>query len=125
VLYHLREPVAGLDLMCRSADRLLLWTHYYDHDIIQARPDLSVKFPTSTTEQFGGHEYTLYRQEYQHSLEYRGFCGGSAASSAWLSRADILAALDRFGFDVLEISEEQPEHPHGPCFCVAAQRRSA
>ncbi|MCW2541504.1 MAG: hypothetical protein JWN95_3229 [Frankiales bacterium] len=124
VLYHFLNPVAALDLMTRASDRLLLWTMYYDEDYIRSREDLSVKFPKATAMEYDGYAHTLYRQEYQQSLDYKGFCGGSAASSAWMTRSDILGALDHFGFDVVDIAFEEQNHKgNGPCFCVAAKRR--
>lgn len=123
VLYHFLNPVAALDLMTRSSDRLLLWTMYYDEDYIRSREDLSVKFPTSTRMTYDGFEHTLYRQEYQQALDYQGFCGGSAASSAWMTREDILDAVEHFGFEVVDIGFEEQNHKgNGPCFCIAAKR---
>jgi hypothetical protein len=123
VLYHLRDPVGGLDLMTRASDRLLLWTHYYDDEIARSRPDLSVRFSKSAEAVYDGFTYTPYRQEYQRALESKEFCGGSASTSAWLTRADILSALDHFGFDVADINFDEANGPNGPSFCVAAKRR--
>jgi hypothetical protein len=120
----LLNPVAALDLMTRAADRLLLWTMYYDHDYIGSREDLAVKFPSSTPMEYAGFKHTLYRQEYQTALNFRGFCGGSGDSSAWMTRDDILGALHHFGFDVVDIGFEEQNHKNnGPCICVAARRR--
>jgi hypothetical protein len=124
VLYHLVNPVAALDRMTRSSDRLLLWTMYFDEDYIRSRDDLSVKFPKATEMEYEGFKHTLYRQEYQQALNYKGFCGGSAVSSAWMTRADILGALDHFGFEVVDIGFEEQNHKgNGPCICIAAKRR--
>lgn len=124
VLYHFQNPVAALDLMTRASDRLLLWTMYYDEGYIRSREDLSVKFPTTTPMEYAGFRHILYRQEYQQALQYKGFCGGSAPSSAWMTRDDILRALDHFGFDVLDIGFEEQNHKgNGPCLCLAARRR--
>jgi hypothetical protein len=124
ILYHLQDPVAALDLMTRVSDRLVLWTMYMDEPYVRSRPDLSVKFPGSTEADYDGFAYRIYRQEYQHALDYRGFCGGSAASSAWLTRADILRAVEHFGFEVVDIGHEEQDHKgNGACFCIAARRR--
>jgi SAM-dependent methyltransferase len=124
ILYHFRNPVAALDLMTRISDRLLLWTMYFDEEYIRSRPDLSAKFTDATPAEYAGYRHTLYRQEYRESLDFRGFCGGSAADSAWMTRADVLGALDHFGFDVLGIDFEEQNHKgNGPCFCIAARRR--
>lgn len=124
VLYHFADPVAALDHMTRSSDRLLLWTMYYDEAYIRSREDLSVKFPSSVESEHRGFRHTLHRQEYQAALDHRGFCGGSAASSSWMTRDDILGAIDHLGFEVLEIGFEEQNHKNnGPCFCLAARRR--
>jgi hypothetical protein len=39
-----------------------------------------------------------------------------------MSRADILAGLEHFGFDEIRVAFEEPEWPHGPCFALAALR---
>lgn len=125
VLYHFADPVAALDLMTRSSDRLVLWTMYYDEAAIRGKEDLSVKFPSATTSVHDGFTHTLYRQEYQGALQHKGFCGGAAASSAWMTRADILAALDHLGFEVVGTGFEELDHKgNGPCICIAARRRS-
>jgi hypothetical protein len=124
VLYHLLNPVAALDVMTRSSDRLLLWTMYYDEEYIRSREDLSVKFPASTPMEYAGYRHMLYRQEYRQALDFKGFCGGSAATSAWMTRADILGALEHFGFEVVDIGFEEQNHKNnGPCICIAAKRR--
>jgi SAM-dependent methyltransferase len=125
VLYHLRDPVAGLHLMCRASDRLLLWTHYYDPAYMATRSDLAQKFPSAIPSEYEGFKHTLYRQEYQDSLSFTGFCGGLAESSSWMTRDDILRALDHFGFGVAAVNFEEQNHKgNGPCFCVAATRLS-
>ena len=97
---------------------------YYDDEYIHSREELSVKFPGATAMEYDGFHHTLYRQEYQQALDFKGFCGGSAASSAWMTRADILGALDHFGFDVVDhrLRGAEPQG-NGPCICIAAQRR--
>jgi len=122
ILYHLLDPVAGLDLITRASDRLLLWTMYYDEEKIASQPELAVKFVDPVPSTYKGFAHRLYRQEYNQALEFRGFCGGSAPTSAWMTRADILGALDHFGLDVVGISFEG-ETTNGPCFAVAARRR--
>ncbi len=122
ILYHLLDPVAALDLFSRASDRLLLWTMYYDEDKISARAEVAVKFTSTRQNRYHGFDHVLHQQDYQQATLFKGFCGGSAASSAWLTRADILAAVDHFGFDVVGVAFEG-ETSNGPCFAVAARRR--
>lgn len=126
VLYHLLDPVRALQLLTRATDRLLLWTMYYDADVVAESEVLTAKFTGRTEQERAGFRHTLYRQEYQGSLAHRGFCGGSAATSAWLSRADILGALEHFGFEVVDTAFERRDHEGlGSSFCVAARRRDS
>jgi len=125
ILYHLKDPVAALDLMSRVSDRLILWTMYYDGRYIATGPDLAPKFPGGTSAVHNGFEHTLWRQEYQGALDDRGFRGGSAAHSAWMSRGDLFRAVDHVGFDVIDVGFEEQNHKgNGPCICIAARRRS-
>ena len=126
VLYHLSDPVTALGLMRRASDRLILWTHYYNPEIVESRPDLAAKFPGATVLERLGFRHTLYRQEYQAALDRPGFAGGHAETSAWMSRDDVLGALDHVGFDVVAIGHEERDHKgQGSCFCIAAHGRPA
>lgn len=122
VLYHMRDPVELLALLAAKCDRLFLWTHYYDAQVLQGKPHLAPKFPSATASEQRGFRHTLHRYEYRASLEWKGFCGGSAEFSHWLSREDILSCLRHFGFTDLRIGFDHPDHPNGPAFCVAAIR---
>jgi hypothetical protein len=122
VLYHLREPAAALALMSRAADRLLLWTHYYDEAAIQDRPDIAAKFGPSRTTEVEGLEVVEHYYDYGAALGWNGFSGGSAAYSNWLSRDDILSCLHHFGFTKIDITDDTTEHPNGPAFTVLARR---
>lgn len=122
VLYHMRNPVELIDLACHVADKVYLWTHYYDRPTILANPTLTPKFPSNSESEYKGQKYTLYRYEYQAALNSKGFCGGSAPYSAWLAKNDILNSLRRFGFNNVEIAFDDLHHIHGPSFAVAAMR---
>lgn len=122
VLYHMRSPAELIALVARASDRVLLWTHYYDEERIQAQPHLAPRFTGRAPAVYLGFQHTLYRQEYQQSLDWSGFCGGSAPFSHWMSRDDTLACLRYFGFDDLHVSFGALEHYGGPSFAVAAIR---
>jgi SAM-dependent methyltransferase len=119
VLYHMRDPVGLLSLLSRHTNRVYIWTHYYDHEILQASP-LSPRYKVHTQAETEGFRYTLHRQDYMQSLSLASFSGGSAAHSHWLSRADLLNALEHFGFRDIRIANEDVNHPHGPCFDLVA-----
>jgi hypothetical protein len=121
VLYHMREPVELLALLARHTDRLNMWTHYYD-DGIQSNIHLRHKFPSRTPAEVEGFRHSLFRQEYQVSLNHPGYCGGSEEYSNWLNRADLLSCLSYFGFQDIQIDHEVPDHPNGPCFAIVATK---
>ena len=123
VLYHMLNPLELLALLSKTVDKLFVWTHYYDKDIIQANSALSRRFRRSQRCVFDGLEIQGHRQEYQAALEWTGFCGGSAATSVWLSREDIIRSTERFGLRISDIAFEEPMHPNGPCFAFVAERR--
>lgn len=122
VLYHMRNPVETIALMAAVADQLYLWTHVYDAEIIHASRRRN-RYRRSVPASYRGFKHTLHHFDYARSLSGKGFCGGSAAYSNWLSRADLLAALDRFGWEVGEIAFDTPEHLHGPALALVASRR--
>jgi hypothetical protein len=123
VLYHMLSPVETIALMGDVADHLFLWTHVYDGEIIRASELLSPRFKTSVPSSYEGFEHTLHRFDYAGALSGKGFCGGSAVYSNWLSRTDLFAALDRFGWEVGEVAFDTPDHPHGPALALVASRR--
>lgn len=122
VLYHMRNPVELLSLLARVTDRLYLWTHYYDHEIISRAPHLKPKFPGATETEVAGYRHRLHRQEYQTALNWQGYCGGTAEHSHWLEKEAILGALRHFGFTDIRLSFEAPDHPNGPACAVVALR---
>jgi len=123
VLYHMTNPVELLALLANHCTQyIFLWTHYYDHEIIAADPNLIHKFSDPISAEYSGFSHQLYRQEYKTALGWSGFCGGNAPISYWMTRKDILNCLRYFGFDDLRINFEQPNHPNGPSLAITAIR---
>ena len=114
VLYHSKDPVQLLyDISC-SASALILWTHYYDENIMHDKKDLNKKFTRSETRIFADVEYNLHHYEYGEALRWTGFCGGSSSSSYWLQKDELKSFLTLFGFKELLLEEFNPSHPNGP-----------
>lgn len=122
VLYHMRNPVETIALTAKVATKLFLWTHVYDKDVITSSELLAPRFPSHEPATHQGFAHTLYRFEYAEALHRNGFCGGSAPFSNWLTRADLLAALEHFGWTVTNIGFDTPDHPHGPALALTATR---
>ncbi len=123
VLYHMQKPAELIALLTnRCTQYIFLWTHYYDHEIISADPNLSHKFSEPIQGEYQGFKHQLYRQEYKTALGWSGFCGGNAPISYWMTRQDILDCLRYFGFNDLRINYDHPNHPNGPSFAITAIR---
>lgn len=122
VLYHMRAPVETLALISKVTTRLFLWTHYYDADIVNASDLLRPRFSTHEKTEQTGFPHTLHRFNYESALQLKGFCGGNAEHSNWLSRADLFGALSHLGWHVDDIGFEAPDHPHGPALALIATR---
>jgi SAM-dependent methyltransferase len=125
VLYHLRNPVEMLELVGKVASRLFLWTHVYDEDVVRACALLAPRFSGHEGATYAGFRHTLHRFNYESALRLKGFCGGSAQYSNWLSRDDLFAALGHCGWRVEAVGFDQPDHPHGPALAVVARREDA
>ena len=121
VLYHQQDPVTLLELATQVSDRLFVWTHYYDTDVIDRRQEIAAKFATASENSTSGFRHTLYRYEYGEALDWQGFCGGLASWTTWMNKSDIVGALEHFGFEVVGTLDD-PDHPNGPAFCFAARR---
>lgn len=124
VLYHMVDPVGLLLSLTKISSSIGLWTHYFDRDVLFGRDDLKGKFAFSPRIQTTprGRQVELYDQAYLGALDWRGFCGGSAPGSLWMSRQDILGILEDEGFTT-EIGFDHRDHQNGPAFCVFAHRR--
>jgi hypothetical protein len=123
VLYHMSEPIDLIARLASTCDAVYLWTHYYDHERIAANRRLDGHFHHEEQQaEFAGFRHSRWRQRYLVGGFWRGFCGGPAAFSHWLSRDGILGALRHFGFDDVRVGCDEPDHFNGPSFGIVARR---
>jgi hypothetical protein len=123
VLYHMQNPAELLALLAkRCTGDLFLWTHYFDRALIEAHTKTGHKYSESRDHNYLGFQHTLHVHQYQRALDQKSFCGGNAPTSCWMSKADILRALEYFGFTGVRILGEQPDHQNGPAFELVARR---
>jgi len=122
VLYHMLEPMQTLRYLSRMSDRLFLWTHYYDHDVVKANAELARKFGRLRTERHDDFSYETVDYSYKEALKWIGFTGGTQEGSRWLTRAAIVDFLHTSGYAKIDVNFEQRDHPHGPAFALCAQR---
>jgi hypothetical protein len=122
VLYHMLEPLVLLHYVAKVSEKMYLWTHYYDHDLISAQQNLAHKFKPQESIEYEGAYYEQAEQYYKDALEWSGFCGGPKPTSRWLTRESLLRALQDFGFRHIETAFEQPDHPNGPALALCAMK---
>jgi hypothetical protein len=123
VLNHLRKPAELLRLLAQTTDRLFIWTHYYDAQVISRNPRLASRFRGQVRAAEVDFTHTLHRQVYRTTLNLPGSRNGGDLLSSWMTRADILGCLAHFGFNDIQVGFEQPNHVYGPAFAVIARRR--
>lgn len=122
VLYHMVDPVQILDLFLSVSNRIGIWTHFYDHDVVRSK--WPQKFEaTPKCVDYKSMRLEMYRQNYQEALSWGGFCGGSAPYSYWLTKNAITSILNSSGFK-FEIISEDLQHQNGPCMLLYAEKRT-
>jgi hypothetical protein len=122
VLYHMRDPTELIYLISKTSKKIFLWTHFYDEKIIKSRRKLALKFAGAIKSRYNGFDHVLHKYVYGDARNWRGFCGGTGPYSYWMSREDILDCLRFFGYGDIRVAFDEPDHPNGPSFCVAALR---
>jgi hypothetical protein len=123
VLYHSTDPLRLLTLLSRAADRLALWTHYYDAEVVEATPALARHFTAGTRDvTIGGRDLRLHRRDYLESLHTNDFCGGPEVHALWMERDDLVFTLQRLGYGDIRVGSDDPWHVNGPCILLYAAR---
>jgi hypothetical protein len=122
VLYHSVDPVRLLSFLADFTDKLFLWTHYYDEEILRNRPTLNKYFEPSESLLIEGTYFAAANKRYESALAWQGFCGGPATHAKWLSREAIIHFLKSAGFTTIDISFDHPMHANGPAFAICAAR---
>ena len=109
VLYHLQDPLGFLQSVINSSKRLFVWTHYYDDTAIQHVNHEREGFQEKITSERSllGQSYTYHHKFYNtEHVSSDGYIGGLNESASWLSKADLMRAIDALGFKVLKVLED-------------------
>jgi hypothetical protein len=122
VLYHMIDPLELLDLISGVSDTLVLWTHYFDRDRLEAAGFGRQFAGPATTVHRDGDAYTLHPRHYLEALAWGGFCGGPAITANWLERDELLRYLDRLGYTNIDIGFDRPDSQNGPSILLIASR---
>jgi hypothetical protein len=121
ILYHMTEPVRLIDLIGGSARRLTIWTHVYHEQALQNK-GLAEKLSSQQEAVYKGFYHHVYRHDYNYGRRLAGFYGGTSTYSNWLSRDDLLRALEHFGWTNIEVAFDDLSHPNGPALALVATR---
>ena len=120
VLYHMTDPLRLLDLVTRKADRLLIWTHVYDKEVVADRDDRELFAPS---EALAGTPYRGSRRLYpEAALTWKGFSGGADSHAIWMEKPSLLGFLEDRGYATF-VEFDHPSHPNGPAVGVCAKKR--
>lgn len=141
ILYHMQNPLELLELLGKTTDKIVMWTHYYDASQISRNSGLVKRFGPVKQFQYKDFSYEAAQQHYAEGnllftllsnifpslrqrtgLGWTGFCGGPWSTSTWLTRESIIRYLQFLGFTDIKISFESVDHPNGPSFNVCATR---
>ena len=124
VLYHMVDPVELIALTAERGRRLALWTQYYDADrVARLAPRVRRHFARDAVPaETRGFAHARHRFDYGLGRRLVGFYGGNQPHANWLSRDDLMRALDHFGWRDVEVGFEEPDAPHGPALSLTAVR---
>ena len=74
VLYHCTDPVHVLELIARTSDRIALWTHYDDPDVVSTTPSVARHFSAETVSaEHRGTQLVLHRRNSLEASSGQGF----------------------------------------------------
>ena len=118
VLYHSNNPYALLDALTGNADKIFIWTHYFDERMLRRHRDASL---FTGVEDFGDGLCGSRRFYPSDALKWAGFSGGQDNFAVWLTKESIVDFLHRKGFDTT-IGFDDADHENGPCFAICANR---
>jgi hypothetical protein len=121
LLYHMVEPVRLLDLISQRAAQLFVWTHVYAREALE-NPALAPRLGPGEDSVYEGFHHRLYRFSYERDTRFRAFWGGTSPYSNWLSRDDLIGALEHFGWSNIQIGFDEARHPNGPALALVAER---
>jgi hypothetical protein len=122
VLYHMEQPVELLELLSKVTGKVMMWTHYYDRDVLERNRQMAHKFSAVKSFEHAGVTYEYSTQSYKDALSWAGFNGGGQPTSKWLSRESLMRALKEFGFTKITLHFDDPGHQNGPALAFCAEK---
>jgi hypothetical protein len=121
VLDHMEAPLNLLAILTERADRIFLWTHFYDQSIISKRDDSNLFSPSVAIFHNAMCYFGANKAYAQQAFEWDGFSGGPSYQATWLTLTSILDFFANAGFET-KTNFEQRDHPNGPAIAICATR---
>lgn len=114
------NPLRLLELLSTNADKLFIWTHYYDYEIISKRSDSTL---FSHIVSINDNIFGSKRAYPESALNWSGFSGGKESYAFWLDRQSLINFLTDKGYSIT-IGFDQPDHVNGPAMAICARRKT-
>jgi hypothetical protein len=123
VLYHMTDPIRLMRAASRVSDILFIWTHYYDHLVINADQEKKAPFrpELNKTVDFADRRIVLQYRSYG-GRKGSNFSGGPDEHSFWLVKDDIMHILNSLGYNQVVVGHDELGHVHGPSCSIVALR---
>lgn len=118
ILYHMMDPIELLWNIAKKADQVLLWTHYFTEEPILNN---ITTFREATLHSAHDILFKYHLQEYGVAFKSNIYCGGTTTTSNWMSREDILFALNTFGFTTVNVIDDSIS-VNGPVLFLIASK---
>ena len=126
VLYHSPDPLGLLESISRVAEKVAIWTQYFEPTVVAANPGFARMFNVEPeTVQWRGHTIALHRRDYLESLQWSGFCGGPESTALWMERDDLLTVLRELGYTDIQVQYDDLNGQNGANIMLCASRPSS
>lgn len=123
VLHHSADPISLLKLTRRVADKVAIWTHYWDADAMASNDTLAPLFRSpAVPTPFGTSEVRLHPRYDDGAVPKPESCCGPHATSLWFERDDLFTVLSSIGLSQITVLDEDLRHPNGPAILLCAER---
>jgi hypothetical protein len=121
VLYHMADPLEFLNLITSKSNKIFIWSHYYNKDIIHQRLDKNL-FDESRDLNKSGliASKRLYPNE---ALSWAGFSGGKDSYAYWIEKESLLKYFEDRGYNI-SVNFDQADHPNGPAIAICADKNN-
>ncbi len=123
VLHHSADPVGLLRLTRRVADKVAIWTHYWDADVMATNANIAHLFTSAgVPTPFDGGEIRLHPRIDSGPAPRPESCCGPHSTSMWMERDDLFRVLSSIGLSQITVLDEDPGHANGPAILLCAER---